>query len=243
MPVFFISKDSLDDNRLVVVGPLVQHLRGSLRAKVGELFLFADSNYRRYRVCLDEVSQKRIVGHVVDTLTKPNNNFVRTTLAHALIKPHRMAWMFQKAVELGVNSFIPLITKQTSLQVRVTQYPHLLERWRRIVFEAAQQSERWEIPTILPPTTLDKFLKENSDFDLKLLLWENEKEQRFSKVFRSKTSPANICVLVGPEGGFTDAEIEAAKSHGYYPVTMGSCTLRSETAALASLSVIQAEFG
>ena len=243
MPVFFITSDCIQNNRLMVTGPLVQHLRGSLRVKPGELLWFGDQNRRRYQVRLDEVALKSLAGDIVDVSTEQQNHGVHVTVAHALIKAHRMSWMLQKTTELGVADVVPLITERTGVHAKASQYKQMVERWQRIALEAAQQTERWDIPTIHPPTALNRFLDGSVDDGLKLLLWENEAEQHLPTVLRGGPRPSHISFLVGPEGGFTAQEADAAKRCGYQAVTLGPRLLRSETAALAALSVIQSEFG
>tara|TARA_B100001971_G_C18264320_1_gene590327 strand:+ start:4791 stop:5585 length:795 start_codon:yes stop_codon:yes gene_type:complete len=242
MPVFFITSACVNGHRLIVTGPLVQHLRGSLRVKVGELFWFGDQNRRRYQVRLDEVELKRITGEIVDVCSEPMNRAVIVTMAHAVIKSHRMSWMFQKTTELGVTHLVPLVTDRTVVQAKVSQYEQMVERWHRIALEAAQQTERWDIPIIHRPTKLNAFLDGSVHSDMKLLLWEKETEQRLSSVLRGKSRPTQVSLLVGPEGGFTEMEVVAAKDCGYQAVTLGPRMLRSETAAVAALSVIQSEF-
>ena len=242
MPVFFITSDCIHDHRLIVTGPLVQHLRGSLRVKAGEVFWCGDPTRRRYQVRLDEVVLKRIAGDIVDVRTEPQNCAVRVTMAHAVIKAHRMSWMLQKSTELGVTHFAPLVTDRTVVHAKVSQYKQMVERWHRIALEAAQQAERWDVPTIHRPAKLDTFLDESVHYDVKLLLWEKETEQRLPTVLRGGPRPTQISILVGPEGGLTDQEVDAAKRCGYQAVTLGPRTLRSETSALAALSVIQSEF-
>ena len=243
MPVFFITPDCVHDDRLIVTGSLVQHLRGSLRAKVGEVFWFGDPDRRRYQVKLEEVASKRIVGEIVDVRAEPENNAVHVTVAHAMIKPHRMSWMLQKTTELGMTLLVPLITERTVVHAKASQYAQMVERWHRIALEAAQQAERWDVPTIHHPMELQAFLHRPSHDDLKLLLSENETEQRIPSVLRGGPRPTQVCILVGPEGGFTNAEVTAATRCAYQSVTMGPLTLRSETSALAALSVIQSELG
>ncbi len=242
MSVFFISSDCVHERRLIVTGPLVQHLRGSLRVKAGELLWFGDQNRCRYQVRLDEVALTRITGKVVDVCTEPTNSSVHVTVAHAVVKAHRMSWMLQKTTELGMTQLVPLITDRTVVHAKVSQHKQMVERWHRIALEAAQQAERWDVPTIHRPTKLSTFLDESVHYDVKLLLWEKETELRLPTVLRGGPRPTQISILVGPEGGFTDQEVDAAKRCGYQTVTLGPRTLRSETSALAALSVIQSEF-
>tara|TARA_B100000315_G_scaffold45852_2_gene40662 strand:- start:9417 stop:10148 length:732 start_codon:yes stop_codon:yes gene_type:complete len=242
MPVFFITSDCVNDHRLIVTGPLVQHLRGSLRVKVGESVWFGDQNRRRYQVLLDEVELKRIAGEIVDVCSEPTNHAVAVTIAHAVIKASRMSWMLQKTTELGVAHLVPLVTGHTVVQAKVSQYEQMVARWHRIALEASQQTERWDVPIIHRPTNLNIFLKQSVHYDVKLLLWENETERSLASVLRGEQRPTQVSLLVGPEGGFTEMEVVAARDCGYQTVTLGSRVLRSETAAIAALSVIQSEF-
>jgi 16S rRNA (uracil1498-N3)-methyltransferase len=210
--------------------------------KAGEVFWFGDQNRRRYQVRLDDVALKRITGDIVDVCTAPESRAVHVTVVHAVIKAHRMSWMLQKTTELGVTQLVPLITDRTVVHAKASHYTQMVERWQRIALEAAQQAERWDVPTIHRPMELHAFLGESVQYDVKLLLWEKETDQRLSTVLRGGPRPTRISVLVGPEGGFTDQEVDAVKRCGYQAVTLGPRTLRSETSALAALSVIQSEF-
>ncbi len=242
MPVFFITPECVHHERLVVTGQLVRHLQASLRVQVGQALWFGDQHQSRYHVRLDEVTTKRVAGEIIDVRTRPETHGVQVTLACAMIKAHRMSWMLQKMTELGVADFVPLLTERTVVQAKAVQYSRVKERWQRIVFEAAQQSERWDVPCLHPPARLNAFLDECEHGDLNLFLWEDEVILRMSHAMRLGTSPKTISILVGPEGGFTTSEVDAAKARGYRPVTLGAQTLRSETAALAALSVVQSEF-
>ena len=158
----------------MVAGPLVQHLRGSLRVKMGEMLWFGDQHRRRYQVRLDSIELNRITGDIVDVCVEPKNSAVPVTVAHAMIKAHRMSWMFQKTTELGVTDVVPLITDRTVVHAKASQHKQMIARWQRIALEAAQQTERWDIPTVYPPRALNSFLDGSVDNDLKLLLWEKK---------------------------------------------------------------------
>jgi len=167
---------------------------------------------------------------------------VRLTLAQSLIKPERFAWVIQKATELGVAEIIPVLTSRTTVQPRVTDGTHRLERWRRIAEEAAAQCGRATVPTIASPQPFDTFLKTLNGCTVLLLTLAEPGPPLVQYVGELDGSHA-VVVLIGPEGDFTPGEVALAKEHGARIAQLGHATLRSETAAVAALAILQHGWG
>lgn len=152
-----------------------------------------------------------------------------------------MAWVIQKATELGVHKLAPLVTERVIPRVSPTHAANYQERWNRIAVEAAQQSERWSVPTILPIQTFQEFLqRENSG--IQIMLAERQGNASLSTIALPSEIHNGITVLIGPEGGWTNEERQAAQSLNVVFATLGQGILRAETASLASLAILQARF-
>jgi 16S rRNA (uracil1498-N3)-methyltransferase len=162
---------------------------------------------------------------------------VRITLGQGLPKSDKMDLIVQKATELGVSSLAPLITERTIVKVKDEEKRN--ERWRKIAREAAMQSDRPDIPKVERIRPFGEYISTLDPGPLPLLLfpWE-EGTVPIKRVLRQTPGAQNIVVLIGPEGGFSQAEADAAKGKGFHLVSLGPNILRTETAAVAVLSII-----
>lgn len=158
-------------------------------------------------------------------------------LAMSLIKGDRFDLVVQKATELGVVQITPMETERTVLSLSTGRVDQRLARWQRIAVEAAEQSGRVDVPLIDEPTTLDELLDDIRQTPT-ILFWEDERTTPLARALPETLGP--LLVLVGPEGGFTAAEVEAAVAAGARSASLGPLILRSETAAIAGLGAIYA---
>lgn len=156
-------------------------------------------------------------------------------LAAAIIKPARFEWMLEKATELGVDEFLPLITKYSEFRTRNANLKAKLERWQRIISQACQQCGHALVPTIRSPIPFADFLTlEDLRGFTRLLCYE-----KGGVPLRSLAPAGPIALCVGPEGGWDFCEVDAARQAGFEPVSLGRSTLRAETAALAAITLIR----
>jgi len=153
-----------------------------------------------------------------------------------------MEFILQKCTELGVDSIIPFVAERSIARLPENRETEKMNRWLRIVSEAARQSNRPTIPDLQSVKNYDELI-ESADQSLKLLLWEEENTNRLKSVLGSLPHPETVAVMVGPEGGLTKEEVEAATRAGFIPVTIGSRILRTETAGMAMLAILQFFWG
>lgn len=247
MPVFFIHSNQVSNRILHLTGPLVKHISGSLRKRKGDQIVVMDERRTRYDVELLVVRPKAIIGKILQESSQEPVPPVRLILAQSILKSKKMDWVLQKATELGVSRIVPVRTERTVVDPRPDRIEAQLGRWQEILKEAAQQTGRWDIPGLEPPTDLPSFLKNESSFDLGLMLWEGERRNDLKTALKACLAPErkihDILILIGPEGGLAPSEVSLAQEHRIVPVNLGWRILRSETAALTVLSIIQYELG
>jgi len=156
-----------------------------------------------------------------------------------------MAWGIQKATELGVSTIVPLITDRVQGRFGNTHINRFRERWQKIALEAAQQSERWDFPTLLEPQPFEKFIQGQSPSQVNYIFTEREENRPGPPIpFKQQLQMANTVVLaIGPEGGWSQEEIKEAERVGFTKLTLGEKILRSETAAVAGLVLLQDRLG
>lgn len=232
---FFIPGDRIRDGIAVLTHDQAHHLRDVLRLGVGdevELFDGAGSRYLgKIECCGVDVRIGR-----VERIKLPEERYRSLVLAAALIKPDRFEWILQKGTELGVTGFLPLNTQFTTVRIPPARLEARLERWRRIVREASKQCGRATVPEVGPPCQFTSLLNA-ADYrgHARFLLYEKAQE-RFDPA-SAICEPVLLCV--GPEGGWEEAEAKAAGQVGFRVISMGSATLRAETAAIAAVSIFQ----
>ncbi len=160
------------------------------------------------------------------------------TLIQALARGEKLDLVVQKATELGVGRVIPVTTERAVPRLETMRATSRRVRWQKIAREAARQSGRADVPEVEPVTSLAVAVQAAPREALKLILWEQSRGHVRLKEILPATAPSGIVIAVGPEGGFSDGEVEHAKEAGFISIGLGPRILRTETASLAALAVL-----
>jgi 16S rRNA (uracil1498-N3)-methyltransferase len=216
-------------------GDQAQHLARVLRAQPGQIFdVVADGFLHRAEVTSvrdDEVIFTLHEEHEAEAALP-----VRLLLA--VFKFDHMEWAIEKACELGAARITPVLARRTEKHLAQAASKRV-DRWRRIVREAAQQSRRTDVPEVDDPATLKQLLLTINE-PIKLLLAETEEEHTLRAALDAAPPEASIALAIGPEGGWTAEEMQLFLGHGWQHVTLGPRILRAETAAIAALAITSA---
>jgi 16S rRNA (uracil1498-N3)-methyltransferase len=242
MPVFFVEPQAVRGETITIAGPLARHLCESLRVKPGEMIWLGEDGGPRYHARLT-ADRDRLTARIVSTSSPPQAHSPRITLGLALVKGNRMDWAVQKAAELGVARLVPLITARSIVRPKSGRTDHKSGRWQSIALEAAQQSMRWGVPVVAAPVSFDAWCGDTTLGTCRWLLWEDPRGTPFRDRLRGKPRPDQVTLVIGPEGGFTADEIALAGQRGFETVSLGSRILRTETAVVAALALVQYEWG
>jgi 16S rRNA (uracil1498-N3)-methyltransferase len=242
--LFFIDSKDIVNDQAAISGASLRHIIKVLRLGKGDRIWIGDEKRRRYLIELTEVSLAKASGRILDAKDASAAPSIEITLMQSILKGSRMDLLIQKATELGAASILPITTERTVVKLSEGRTSSKEKRWQGIAKEASQQSGRWDVLEVRPITRFDNAIGAVKDFDLGLLLWEGENENKLRNALKKNTAGIRkICVLIGPEGGFTDKEIKSAAERGFISVSMGNLILRAETAAITAIGVIQYEFG
>ncbi|MHB8302117.1 MAG: RsmE family RNA methyltransferase [Acidobacteriaceae bacterium] len=236
--------DEWNDTSAVLLHKQAQHLARVLRAQPGQEFdIVAGSSVRRGVV--QTVHEDRVEFSLHENLEAAAP--LPLTVALSIVRFERMEWAIEKLTELGVARVIPLIAQRSEKHL-VQAAEKRVERWRKIARESAQQSRRSDVPEIGVPIPLPQCAAavSESEDNVRLLLSERERamslrdcmQKSFSDPEESRPSTKEIYAAVGPEGGWTDAEMNIFTEHRWQPVSLGPRILRAETAAIAMASVL-----
>lgn len=239
MPTFFVTPDAITPPTIRISGDLLHHLRDSLRLHPGDSLLLNDGCGTRYRVEVTRVTSQAIDSRIIDQYTECAHRTLPIVLGQALIKGDKMDWVIQKATELGVDTIVPIHSTHSVIKLRPERLEHQRSRWERIARDAAQQSERWTIPTIADPLDLAQICRQYAAAPVKGLLAERSSGPSLATIPLPQNHQHPIVLLVGPEGGWAADEQRLAQEQGFLPLTLGPRILRAETAAIASLSILQ----
>ena len=154
MSTFFVDPGSVTPPTISITGDLLHHLRSSLRVQSGDVLILTDGCGTRYLVEITHITSLAIDSRIIDRQTEPTHRPTPIVLGQTLIKGDKMDWVIQKATELGVAAIVPIQSAHSVIKLNPDRLEHQRSRWERIARDAAQQSERWTIPTIADPVSL-----------------------------------------------------------------------------------------
>ena len=242
MPVFFIPSNDVGNGVVNITNPLLSHISKSLRTKPGDSLLFNDDQGHRYHTTVVQISKHSLQAKIQHVADAPPSSRPLIILAQALLKGEKMGWVIQKATELGVSGIIPLITDRVILKLSGKQGATHQARWERIALEAAQQSERWTLPTIFPLQSLREFIESNQESPPIFMAERAEGISLLTIPCSTEKPGSGVTVIIGPEGGWSAEELETAQFYNWPFASFGKEILRAETASLAALAILQARF-
>ncbi len=236
---FFVGPEQILDNIGKITGDDAHHIQRVLRLGIGEEITLCDSHGTDYQGLIQHVYKNLIEVKIVGTASSGTEPKIQLSLLQGLPKASKMEVIIQKCVELGIYEVLPITTLRTVVRISDERDARKkAQRWQKVAEEAAKQSKRGIIPHVSEPVSIKQAIKE-CNADLKLLFWEEEKELSLHKVLHSQvTPPKSIALLIGPEGGLDNSEVELARQHGWQSLTLGSRILRTETAGMAVLAAI-----
>lgn len=217
------------------------HLNRVRRQKEGDEFLGLDGMGGLYRCRLRRQGQAW-GAEIVDSLESHTESPLHTVLAQTLIKKDKFEWVIQKATELGVNRIVPLITERTEVRLRPKSAERKMRRWHKILIDALKQSGRLTLPTLEEPRDLSGFCAQDSS-QARLVLDEDGAVTWRQAAAGFSPPPASCTLYIGPEGGWDARDREVFTRHDLPRVLLGPRTLRTETAPLAALTLLQHTWG
>jgi 16S rRNA (uracil1498-N3)-methyltransferase len=227
--------DQVSGNQAVLTGSHADHLIRVLRARVGQEFdIVAGEQVHRSQITKIENGRVELeLGEVVPG--SPTHNI---SILLAIFKFDRMEWAIEKCTELGVNRIIPVVARRTDAHL-ASAAGKRCERWQRIALQASEQSRRSTPPEITAPIKFREAI--GLPGAIRIVLSESESRMSLRDVLRAGTPQGEILLAIGPEGGWTDEELQVLQSEGWVSVTLGHTILRAETAAIAATALAVAE--
>ena len=224
--------------RVTLQGSAAGHLTRVLRLRVGEALTVFNGAGGEYAASIEHAHAGRVAVAIGELRAIERESPLTLTLAQGVSRGERMDLVVQKATELGASGLAPVLAERSVVRLTAQQAERRLNHWRAIAIAACEQSGRNRLPAIASPVPLKDFLR-TSDGSMRLLL----SPAATATLADLPRLVSAITVLIGPEGGLAEAEQEAAVAAGFKPVRLGPRVLRTETAAITALALLQREFG
>lgn len=242
MPRFFVNKDNIKENTIIIDNTDAHHIARSLRMAEGDEVIVCNGEGAEFRCVLTRIRDEECECEIVEALNSKSESSIQTTLFMAYPKGDKLETVIQKAVELGCSHIVPFESSRCIKRPKVEKAEKQTARLQRIAEEAAKQCGRARIPEVSSPISFKQMLVEAKKSDLSLLCYENEEGYSIKDALKKDDAPRSISIIVGAEGGFSPEEVDEATEAGCLSVTLGNRILRCETAPLFALSAISYEF-
>jgi 16S rRNA (uracil1498-N3)-methyltransferase len=243
IPRVFFPHGFAEGEEIELDEPTSHYLTRVLRLKEGGELIGFDSYQSVYRLRVQGMEDQRTRVRKISQEKKGSINSQRKlALAQSLPKATKFDLILRQGTELGIHRFIPVMTQRSVSRPELEQFDHKRDRWEKIIVEACRQSGRNDLPGLDPILNWNQLLDLFPDFNLVLMPYEKE-APTLRTVFESQPSCEKILVLIGPEGGWSSEEIRQARDRGALAVHLPTPILRTETAGMVVISMIQYETG
>jgi 16S rRNA (uracil1498-N3)-methyltransferase len=223
---------------LVLDGSAGHYLARVLRLSKGDAITLFNGDGADYPAVISEIRSQRVTVRITGSASPAAESPLQITLVQAVCRGERMDYVLQKATELGAFCFQPVISQRVEVRLDAARQEKRMLHWQGVVTSACEQSGRAIVPEVKSPLALADWLGA-AEFPVSLVLDPLAGDRLTGVAIASKS----VAVLVGPEGGFTDEELKAARAKGLLAVSMGPRVLRTETAGPAAIAVLQARLG
>ncbi|MEW6572506.1 MAG: 16S rRNA (uracil(1498)-N(3))-methyltransferase [Bacillota bacterium] len=247
----FVPREQWHGNTLFITGEDAHYITRVLRLGPQDTLTVLDGKGRAFRAVIKRADGKNLYLDTVGEVQSATEPSLAVTLFQAVPKGDKMDLVVQKATELGVVRIVPVVTERVVVRLNAERGAKRRERWRKISIEAARQCGRTVAPEVEPVMSFEDALNllvprdkngSSSLLHLGILPWEGEEAVSLRECLTGK-SPRAVSIFIGPEGGFSLSEVDAARARGIITVTLGRRILRTETAGITTLALVMYTFG
>ena len=248
MPKFFVKEEQIQENQIIILGQDVNHIKKVIRAKIGDELQICNSQNGENFLCeIDNLEEEKIICQIKEKIQEQVESNIEVTIFQGLPKADKMEYIIQKSVELGVYDITPVEMKRCVVKLNEKDKSKKIERWQKISEVAAKQCGRDIIPQINNIINIKNICNLIQEYDMVLVAYENEEKNTLKeqleniKKQNNSKSKVKIGIIIGPEGGLEEKDVETLKENGAKVITLGRRILRTETVALNVLSIIMYE--
>lgn len=236
---FYCPPEEVKRDILTITGEEAHHLVRVMRHRIGDVVQVVDGMGGEYEAAIERLCGDWVECRITARRRRTAEPIARVVLAQALAKGAHFDLVVEKATEMGVAGIIPMTTERTVVALEEEQKK---ERWRKLAIAAMKQSGRSVLPTIEGVSGFRDVVQRAKEFDSALIAWEGER-QKLRDLLKASTGMRKVLVLVGPEGGFSEEEVNLAHSKHLQTFSMGTRKLRTETAGVLAVALVLHELG
>ena len=235
---FFVNENQKQNDRYFINGTDFNHIKNVLRMNIGETFLVSENGMSS--LCeIESFETDTVIVKIIEENYNDTSLPIKIYLFQGLPKGDKMELIIQKCVELGVHEIVPVQMSRSVVKIEEKKKKSKRDRWQAISESAAKQSKCNKIPEISEILTYKQALEKAKDLDLLLVPYESKNGMEDTKTALNEIkSGMSVGILIGPEGGFDDTEIESLEQIGAKTVSLGKRILRTETASITALSML-----
>lgn len=236
---FFVSAKDIKGNSIIIDGDDASHILRVLRLRIDDEIIVCDGEETEYICSISSIDKKSVACRILERKASIAEPSVRIHLYQGIPKSVKMDLIVQKCTEIGIYSITPVYTERVVVRRdNDRDLPGKISRWQRIAEEASKQSGRGRIPIINSPMDFSQVLICLEGRDVAVMPYEKECKTGLKQVMQGKNNINDASIFIGPEGGFTDDEVNKAKQCGIETVSLGPRILRTETAGFACLTMM-----
>lgn len=248
MPKFFVKREQIKDNKIIIIGEDVNHIKNVLRLNIDDDIQVCDLDTSVNYTCgISKISNEVVECIIFNQIESKSESNIHINVFQGIPKSDKMELIIQKCVELGIHEITPVEMKRCIVKVDEKVKKKKIERWQKISEVAAKQCGRDIVPKINDVTNIKNICNLISKYDIVLLAYENEEintlKSELLKLKNQREKHLNIGIIIGPEGGIEKEEVELLKENGASVITLGKRILRTETVAFVMTSIIMYELG
>ena len=248
MPKFFVKSDQIKENKIIIKGEDVKHIKNVLRLNIDDDLQICDLDTTINYTCgICKIDNDKIECNIFNKLDSEAESNIHINVFQGIPKSDKMELIIQKCVELGVNEITPVEMKRCVAKIEDKAKTKKIERWQKISEVAAKQCGRDRVPKINDIINIKNICNLICEYDIVILAYENEEKNTLKNELLRLKNEANenlrIGIIIGPEGGLDKEEVGLLKANGAKSVTLGKRILRTETVAFVLTSIIMYELG
>ena len=240
---FYVNKKDINNNKAIIKGQDAIHLALVLRLLPGNIVELVDGKNVNYKAEIITISPFEIKLLILNKELSITESPIHISIAQAILKNKKMDVLIRYLTELGITEWIPFFSQRSIPKPCPKRIKSRIIRWENIAKQALKQCKRSNLPIIKEPIQFDKIINISKFYDIKIAFWEKSSLSINTIKKQNKNNINKIFVLIGPEGGFSDHEIQLAKNNGFNTFSLGPRILRAETACIAGCTLIQNIFG
>ena len=242
MSRFYVPPEAVKGNEIFITGMEAHHILDVMRLKKTDKVVTFDGTGREYTGFIKDVKRKSLTVEITETRGGVSNKGnPEITIIQAITKKEKMDYIVEKATELGVNSIMPVVAARTIPEWDEPKKKKQADRWQAIAKEASKQCGRPDVPVIQTIRPFKEAVRDLSGYGLMLIAALDDDSIELKEALRPFKG-GKVAIAIGPEGDFTSEEVECAKGAGFKLVSLGSRVLKSDTAGLAVLAIMDYEF-